>query len=188
MEEYKVATESLSYKVEVVEVGGTWNPPSANIFKINIDGAVFADQKAVGVGVIIRDDKGRIEAAMSKKIPIPLGTVEAEAMAYETGLIFVKDIGIHDFIVEGDLLIIHHAMCESSNPPSSVAIVVQVMQDMCKEFRGVMFSHVRRKGNRLAHLLAKHACSVDDFITWIKETPCFLEQALLHNVTNPSIH
>ena len=43
MEEYKVATESLSYKVEVVEVRGTWNPPPANIFKINVDDAVFAD-------------------------------------------------------------------------------------------------------------------------------------------------
>ena len=136
-----------------------------NIFKINVDGIVFMDQKVVGVGVIIRDDKGRIEAVMSKKIPILLGAVEAEAMANETGLIFVKDIGIHDFIVEGDSLIIHHAMCESSNPPSSVAAVVQGMQDMCKEFRGVMFSHVRRRGNRPAHLLAKHACSIDDFIT-----------------------
>ena len=136
-----------------------------NIFKINVDGVVFMDKKVVGVGVIIRDDKGRIEAAMSKKIPILLGVVEAEAMANETGLIFVKDIGIHDFIVEGDSLIIHHAMCESSNPPSSVAVVVQGMQEMCKEFCGVMFSHVRRKGNRPAHLLAKHACSIDDFIT-----------------------
>ena len=188
MEEYKVATKSLSYKVEVVEVGGTWNSPPVNIFKINVDGTVFTDQKAVGVGVIIRDNKGRIEAAMSKKIPILLGAVEAEAMAYKTGLIFAKDIGIHDFIVEGDSLIIHHAMCESSNPPSSMAAVVQVMQDMCKEFRAIMFSHVRRKGNRPAHLLAKHACTVDDFITWIEETPCFLEQALLHDVTNSSIH
>ena len=136
-----------------------------DIFKINVDGIVFMDQKVMGVGVIIRDDKGRIEAVMSKKIPILLGAVEAEAMANETGLIFVKDIGIHDFIVEGDSLIIHHAMCESSNPPSSVAAVVQGMQDVCKEFRGVMFSHVRRRGNRPAHLLAKHACSIDDFIT-----------------------
>ena len=77
--------------------------------------------------MIIRDEKGKIETSMSKKIPIPLGAVEAEAMAYETGLIFAKDIDIHDFIIEGDSLIIHHAMCKSSNPPSSVAAVVQGM-------------------------------------------------------------
>ena len=140
----------------------------------------------MGVGVIVKDDMGRIKAVMSKKIPIPWGAVEAEVMAYETGLLFAKDIGIHDFIMEGDSLIIHRAMCDMSTPPSSVAAVIQGMQDMCKEFRRFMFSHVKRKGNKPAHLLAKHASGVDDFITWVEETPCFIEQALLDDVTNVS--
>ena len=79
-------------------------------------------------------------------------------------------------------------MCKLSTPPSSVATVVQGMQDMCKEFCAIMFSYVKRKGNKPAHLLAKHACGVDDFITWIEETLCFIEQALLDDVTNASIH
>ncbi|XP_050240921.1 uncharacterized protein LOC126689786 [Quercus robur] len=142
MEEYKAATERLSCNEEADEAGGTWSPPPACSFKINGDSAIFANQKAVGVGVIVRDDIGRIEAAMSKKIPILLGAVEVEVMAYEIGLLFVKDIGIHDLIMEGDSLIIHRAMCDMSTPPSSVAVVIQGMQDMCKEFRRVMFSHV----------------------------------------------
>ena len=96
MEEYKAATESLSCNEKVAEAGGTWNPPSAYMFKINVNDTVFANQKVVGVGVVVRDDKGKIEVAMSKKIPIPLGTVEAEVMAYKTSLLFEKDIGIHD--------------------------------------------------------------------------------------------
>ena len=97
----------------------------------------------MGVGVIVRDDKGKIEAAMSRKIPILLGAVKAEVMAYETGLLFAKDIGIHDFLIEGDSFISHHAMCNMSTPSSSVAAVIQGMQDMCNEFRGVMFSHIK---------------------------------------------
>ena len=188
MEEYKAATESLSCNEEVAEAGGTWNPPPVFMFKINVNDTVFANQKAVAVGVVVRDDKGRIEVAMSKKIPIPLGTVEAEVMAYKTGLLFAKDIGIHDFIIEGDSLIIHHSLCKLSTPPSSVAAVVQGMRDMCKQFCAIMFSHVKRKGNKPAYLLAKHVCGVDDFITWIEETLCFIEQALLDDVTNAFIH
>ena len=41
----------------------------------------------MGIGVIIRDDEGRVEAALSKKIYAPLGVVEAEAKAFETTLI-----------------------------------------------------------------------------------------------------
>ena len=62
-------------------------------------------QKTAGVGVIIQDDKGQLEAgqleaAMSKKIKAPLGAVEAEAMAYEAGLMFAKDIGIQDLLLK----------------------------------------------------------------------------------------
>jgi len=165
MEEYKVATETMVCKATMAEGVRSWIPCLENVFKINVNGGVFADKKAVGVGVIIRDKKGRLEAAMSKKIHVPLGTVEAEDMAYEQGLVFARDIGIHNFIIEGDSLIIHHDLCDSSNPSSSVAAVVQGMQEMCREFHGVMFSHVRREGNQLAHLLAKHACDIVDFTT-----------------------
>ena len=60
--------------------------------------------------MIIRDNKGRLEAVISKKINAPLGVVEAEAMAYEMGMMFAKDIGIQDFIIEEDSLVIHHAL------------------------------------------------------------------------------
>ena len=36
---------------------------------------------------------------------------------------------------------------------------------------------------RAIHLLAKHALGIEDFSVWIEETPCFIEQALLHDVT-----
>ena len=51
--------------------------------------------------VVVRDDLGRIVAALSKLINAPLGAVEAEAKAFETGLQFAKDIGVQDIILEG---------------------------------------------------------------------------------------
>ena len=65
-----------------------------------------------------------------------------------------------------------------------MSAIVQGMQELCGEFSKVEFSHVRRQGNRAAHLLAKHVFGIFDFIAWIEETPCILEQALIHNVTN----
>ena len=41
--------------------------------------------------------------------------------------------------------------------------------DRCREFRNIEFSHVRRKGNVPAHLLANNASNVADFISWIEE-------------------
>lgn len=102
MEAYKAAMECMANTDTLTDVKDVWTPPTGNVFKVNVNGAVFTRQKAMGVGVIIRDDKGRIEAAMSKKINASLGAVEAEVMAYETSLVFAKDISIQDFIIEGD--------------------------------------------------------------------------------------
>uniref|UniRef100_A0A7N2RE41 RNase H type-1 domain-containing protein n=1 Tax=Quercus lobata TaxID=97700 RepID=A0A7N2RE41_QUELO len=61
-------------------------PPWQGRYKINVNGTVFAAQKAVGVGVLIRDAEGRVVGACSKKIMAPLGAVETEAKAFEFGL------------------------------------------------------------------------------------------------------
>ena len=165
----------------VIERVVSWLPPCANWFKINVDRVVFASQKAAGLGVIIRDDRGRVEVAISRKVLAPLGALEAKAKAFEAGLLLARDIGIQDVVLEGDSWVIYNALCEVSLPPSSVALIVIGMLDLCKAFRRIEFSHVKRKGNRSVHLLAKYAVGIDDFIIWMEENPCFLEQALSHD-------
>lgn len=74
--------------------------------------------------MVIRDDKGSVEASLCKKIMAPVGAVEAEAKAFEARLLFAKDIGIQDIILEGDSLLAYNSLCEKSLPPSSVEAVV----------------------------------------------------------------
>ena len=74
----------------MVEQAVSWRPPHVNWYKIKVDGAIFSAQKVVWIGVLIRDDKGRVEAALCKKIMAPMGAVEAKAKAFEAGLLFPK--------------------------------------------------------------------------------------------------
>ncbi|XP_050258883.1 uncharacterized protein LOC126703864 [Quercus robur] len=151
LEEYWLAIKKEQSTLVVAERAVSWLPPRANWFKINIDGVVFASQNAAGLGVIIKDDRERVKVAMSKKVLVPLGALEVEAKAFEAGLLLAKDIGIQDVILEGGSLVIYNALCEASLPPSSVALVVLGIMDLCKEFRRIEFSHVKRKGKRPAH-------------------------------------
>ena len=157
------------------------------MYKVNEDGAIFSDLKAVGFGAIIRDEKGVVVAALSRKFHAPLGAVEAEAKAAEMGVQFAKDIGVREIILEGDSLNVYRALQGLSAPPPSVDAVILGMHNACSEFRYVRFSHIRREGNRPAHLLAKYVKGIDDYCTWIEEFPCFLEHALIHDVTFISV-
>ena len=139
-EEYWAANNN-PLKIQT-QVDVKWSPifPS---YKINVDAAIFSTQKAAGVGVLIRDHEGNFIAGLSKKTHAPLGIIDSEAKAFETGIIFAKEVGIREFILEGDSLTIVQVLKECSPAPSSVSNLVYGMLAECNEFRNVSFSHVR---------------------------------------------
>ena len=127
------------------------------MFKANVDGAVFSALGAVGIGVIIQDEEGRVEAALSKRIKAPLGAIEAEAKAFEAGLLFAKDIGIQEVVLERDS-IIYNALCEVSSPPSSVEPIIEGMHALCRDFRGVEFSLSCKETRKQSNTLISQTC------------------------------
>ena len=50
-------------------------PSSFPFYKVNIDWAIFKDQKDAWVGVVIRDPVGNFIAGLSKKFGCPLGAI-----------------------------------------------------------------------------------------------------------------
>ena len=181
LEDYHSCVAVTSRKVEKKQA--VWTPPPTNLYKINIDGAVFTALGAAGAGVLIRDGIGNVIGASCKKFQAPFGAIEAEAKAIELALQMTKDLVIQEFILESDSLILVNALKECSPPSIAVAAVVYNTLAASYGFRHVEFNHVGRQGNRPAHLLAKHVFDIDDFSVWIEETPYFLEQALLHDVS-----
>lgn len=72
-----------------------WSPPKPPWFKVNVEGAVFSSLKSVGVGIVIWDHCGRVAAAMSRSLDVPLGPLETQAKAMEEAILFAKDTGFH---------------------------------------------------------------------------------------------
>ena len=66
LDEYDVA--AISSHNPLMSPLVSWSPPSTSMFKIKVNGMVFSAHNSMGVGVIIRDDKRRVETTLSKKI------------------------------------------------------------------------------------------------------------------------
>ena len=90
---------------------------------------------------------------------------------------FAKDLGLQEFILEGDSLFVYCALAGLSHPSTMVALFGYGILDSCHEVRNVRFSHVQREENKPTHLLAKHALVIVDFffIVWMEKNHCFLE-------------
>ena len=98
LDDFLVATEKTCSPKGDHQASVEWKPPPPGSFKVNVDGALFSRSKQVGVGVMVRDEKGSVIAAMSRKLDLPLGALETEAKALEIGVSFVEDVGLRDVV------------------------------------------------------------------------------------------
>ena len=135
----------------------------------------------MGIGVVVRDHEGQVLTAFSKQIPLPLGPLEAEAKAMEEAVYFARDIGLQDVIFETDSTIINNALTSTTIAQVSIDNIVTSILHKLQDFRSFELLHVRWQGNKPAHTLACHTKGIDNFVTWIEETPSFIESLVIQD-------
>ena len=158
-----------------------WTPPDFPKYKVNTDVAVFSNTKAVGIGVVVPDHEGAVIAALSKRLSLPLGPLEAEAKAVDEAVSFARDIGLQDIIFETGSTIINNALTGTTIASVSIDNIVTNILHKLQDFRRSELMHVRRQGNKPAHTLARHAEGIDKFVTWIEQTPSFIESLVIQD-------
>ena len=123
---------------------------------------------------------------LSKKVDAPLGPLEIEAKAFEVGLQFTKDVGIHDLILEGDSLVIM----------LQLAFLLPLLQ-LLLLFMGLGLYFKNSKmlashmyiGKEIVQLISQQnmLLAFVDFLVWMEESHCFLMKALHHDVISSII-
>ena len=98
------------------------------------------------------------------KIYAPLGPLEVKAKAFEFGLQFAKEIGLQEFILEGDSLNVVRALQGLLLLSVSVMLIIYRIQSSIHDVRKMLFYHVCKNGNKSTHLLAKHVINIVDFV------------------------
>ena len=74
---------------------------------------------------MVCDQEGSVVTALSKRMPLSLGPLEAEAKAMHKVVSFAKDIGLQDVIFEKNSAIILSALNDISTAPTSIDNVIQ---------------------------------------------------------------
>jgi len=79
---------------------GKWETPPRGAVKINVDGAISEQGRNSGIGVVIRDFRGKVIAACSKYLVGLFSVMEVELLAVETGILLAKELKIPN--IEGN--------------------------------------------------------------------------------------
>ncbi|XP_030923075.1 uncharacterized protein LOC115949956 [Quercus lobata] len=127
------------------------------MYKTNYDGTVFEDPEEAGIGVIVRNDRGEVLAALFEKIPYPGSVVLVEVLAARREVQFIMELGITQSIFEGDSKIVYKALKARDVGLSSIGQFVKDIMSIAGSLQTFSFFYIRRQGNCVAHALAKRA-------------------------------
>ena len=108
-----------------------------------------------------------------------MGAVEVEAKALEATAGFAKDIGVQKVNFESDSLVVCFAVQGATKPPITIANIISSTIQIMQQLQQVEVQHLRREGNRAAHSLTRHAQTVNDFVTWMEETPTIINSEVI---------
>ena len=79
-----------------------WCPPADDLWKINFNGAMFGKYNETGIGVVIRDDRGEVKAALFEKIKKPPTVDVLELLAAKRAMTFSLETDTTQAVLEGD--------------------------------------------------------------------------------------
>lgn len=132
---------------------------------------MFKSQEGSRIGVVIRNEKGQIMGAMSKKLPLPLGALEVEAKTMEEGIVLAQDLGLWDIDLESDAQVVVAVATGIDLGPSSIQKVMEGIKMGQDSFKSWFVNHILRQSNRATHIMAREAISIHDCLIWVEDTP-----------------
>ena len=139
------------------------------MLKINFDGAVFFESNCSDVGVVIHNHQGLVIASLSQKFSKAFAPLEVKALAATQALEFAVELVIKHAILEGDSLMLILALKNGCVDLSPCGLLLDDVWYRSNFFTQLHYSHVKRKGNKVAHYLAQYVVNVPSFLVWMED-------------------
>lgn len=149
-----------------------WCKPPAGWIKVNTDAACLMGSNKVGVGCVIRDERGKFLRARSNVVQGGLQPREAEAIGLKEALSWTKNWRQNKCIFECDAKLLVDAMNGGGN--SFFHTIVEDCIDIIKHFDEVLVVFVHRSANIVAHNLARAAYFMSGLTEWLSTAPDFI--------------
>ena len=160
-----------------------WSPPEPRIYKVKYDGAYFAKEEEVGIGVVVRNELRQVMASLAKTLVMPSMVEVLKAMAARRVMIFMEELGLRQAIFEGDSELVVKALIGDCPNRSCIGHIVKDCKSLMGFFQTYPFSHVGRQSNGVAHALARRARKSSPLSVWMESIPPDISYLVYVNVT-----
>ncbi|MCL7025772.1 hypothetical protein MKW94_018111 [Papaver nudicaule] len=137
---------------------GHWNPPGANVTKVNV-GVVVVSWDTAACGVIARGHFAEFKGCCTEYLLVQ-SFEEAEAKAFLTGVQFAVRNGLTKVVIEGDAQNIIKILNDAKHPvPSRIRPVIKQIKKVAEKLCSVEFRYIKKSVNMVACTLANYGKS-----------------------------
>ncbi|CAN1316570.1 Putative ribonuclease H protein At1g65750 [Linum perenne] len=146
-----------------------WQKPASGRLKVNVDGAIFADERLHGAGVVLRDDQGAfwgLSQELFDGVPPPK---EVEAAALLHAIQWVGRMQLHNVDYETDSHVVAYAVKGSGQDHTEFGRIIDECRRELRNQANTTIVDVRRNSNRVVHALARNAIYFTQ--TYLGEAP-----------------
>jgi len=133
-----------------------WKKPPAGVYKINADGAIADDGRRLSIGMVIRDFRGEVVAALCRVLPGNFSVGETEALAVKARILLAKEMDLHQIIVESNSLSVVQSI-SFKDFRGEIDYIFHGILSFLEGFSSWQVRHLKRDYNRIAHELARFA-------------------------------
>ncbi|XP_057419740.1 uncharacterized protein LOC130713926 [Lotus japonicus] len=141
-----------------------WKAPPEGKIKINVD-AGWTGTNSTGFGFVARSHTGALLAAGTLFQEHRLEPLTAEALALRWSMQQASELGMDSVLFESDSLSVIKSLRAESNYWTIQDITLDCLH-LADNFLSCSFSHVTRKANVPAHILASLACKYQNRLWW----------------------
>ena len=132
-----------------------WTRPIPRQVKLNVDASFHDDMRAGATGAVLRDYQGKFIAASSTFIPHISTATMAEARAMKEGLILACRLGCNSIMAKSDSIETIDACTGVEAWWNDSAAIFADIVDLASRIDSIVFKHIPREANMVAHEIAK---------------------------------
>nr|CCA66036.1 hypothetical protein [Beta vulgaris subsp. vulgaris] len=155
-----------------------WSVPPVGMVKLNVDAAVFK-HVGIGMGGVVRDAEGDVLLATCCGGWAMEDPAMAEACSLRYGLKVAYEAGFRNLVVEMDCKKLFLQLRGKASDVTPFGRVVDDILYLASKCSNVVFEHVKRHCNKVAHLLAQMCKNAMEKRVWLEEYPSEVSSAVL---------
>ncbi|XVE53448.1 hypothetical protein DITRI_Ditri03aG0003900 [Diplodiscus trichospermus] len=144
----------------------TWQPPTGNKTKLNVDASYLSASKTVQLGAVARNSSGIIKYCATKVVSGVVTPLQAELLAIRFGLEIASRMGEEDIAAENDSKLAVDEIIKGDSSMCAWGSILTYINYCSRSFNSCSFAFVVRIMNRLAHNLTGIPCRTEQVQVW----------------------